>query len=99
MKITDVSFAAVFTKNNDGQPFCSISFFIEDGLKRRKEIETYLVQSVLFDLSKIISTLTKDSLAQYLCAATEKIEKEFHTPCHIYVSDYSLSVLSESVPL
>lgn len=99
MKITDVSFAAVFTKNNDGQPFCSISFFVEDGLERRKEIENYLVQSVLFDLSKNIAALDKAALSRYLFTANEQIEKEFHTPCHIYISDYSLSILSESVPL
>ena len=90
MTRTPISFASIFTKDNDPSPICSICFFIfPDGLVNPTAITNYLTQRVIPDSdADSISFAIRDSMGE--------MEGVFGAECQGVLTDYNLSICAKA---
>lgn len=96
MTETPISFAAIFTKDNELDPLCSICFFIAPGSwANPSTVIHYLSQKVVPELARMIPNSDADTIIFAIRDSMDKMEKEFGVECQGNLTDYNLSVFAK----
>ena len=97
MTRTPISFASIFTKDNDPDHICSICFFIfPDGLVNPTAITNYLTQRVIPDLAQKIPNSDADSISFAIRDSMGEMEGVFGAECQGVLTDYNLSICAKA---
>ena len=93
MTSAPVSFAAIFTKDNEPDPLCSICFFVAPGgWANANTITHHLSQKVVPELARMIPNSDADTISFAIKDSMDKMENEFGVECQGILTDYNLSV-------
>jgi len=94
---TPISFASVFTKDNEQDPLCSICFFIAPGgWASANVILHYLSHKVVPELALKIPNSDTDSIAFAIQDSMDEMKKEFGVECQGILTNYNLSVCTKA---
>lgn len=97
MTRSPISFASIFTRDNEASPLCSICFFISpDGWANASTITNYLTQKVIPGLALMIPNSNADTISFAIQDSMEEMEGVFGVECQGVLTDYNLSICART---
>lgn len=97
MTNSPISFASVFTKDNDPDPLCSICFFVTPSVRTSSGmILHHLTHKIVPELAQIVPNSNADTLSFAIQDRMNEMETEFGVECRGILTDYNLSICAKA---
>lgn len=97
MTETPISFASVFTRDNEPDPLCSICFFIAPGgWAKPNTILDHLAHRIVPELARIVPNSNANTIAFAIQDRMNEMGEQFGVECQGILTDYNLSICAKT---
>lgn len=97
MTETLISFASVFTRDNEPDPLCSICFFIAPGgWAKPNTILNYLAHKIVPELAQIVPNSNANTIAFAIQDHMNEMGEQFGVECQGILTNYNLSISAKT---